>query len=239
MSASTRVPARPAPPRAQERSRARVWLVAGTVVLLLGLAFWAAGFTGLLGVRTIAVTGTRALTEQEIRDAAGVSRGEPLARVDTGAVAGRVGTLPGVARVAVTRSWPSTLRITVTERTGVAVLPRDGATWLVDADGVVFQRLTTRPRGVPRLAVARPGPDDAATTAALDALTGLPAPVARQVLLVTARTPDSVTLTLTGKRTVVWGGPEDAALKARVLPALLGRPGTRYDVSNPAVVTVR
>lgn len=238
MSSATRAPSRPGAPDA-ERTRARVWLVAGAAVLLLGVAAWAVGFTGLLGVRTVAVTGTRALPADDIRAAAAVAPGEPLARVDTGAVAGRVRALPGVARVAVSRSWPSTVRITVTERTGVAVLPRDGAIWLVDADGVVFQRLTARPRGRPRLDVANAAPGDEATTAALDALTGLPDPVARQVLAVAAPTPDSVRLTLTGKRVVVWGGPQDAGTKARVLTALLTRPGHTYDVSNPAVVTVR
>ncbi|HEX6756572.1 MAG TPA: FtsQ-type POTRA domain-containing protein [Mycobacteriales bacterium] len=236
---TTRVAARPAPPAPDERSHARVWLAAGTAVLLLGVAVWAVGFTGLLGVRTVAVTGTGALTADDIRAAAGVRPGEPLARVDTGAVATRVRSLPGVSRVAVTRSWPSTLRITLTERTGIAVLPRDGATWLIDSDGVVFQRLTVRPAGLPRLAVAAAGRGDPATTAALGALTALPPALARQVLVVTARTPDSVTLTLTGGRTVVWGGDEDRAAKARVLPALLTRPGSVYDVSTPAVVTVR
>jgi cell division protein FtsQ len=240
MSPATRVAppaAAPAPVRGATRGRAR--LAAGIAALLLGALGWVVGFTGVLGVRTVAVTGARALATDDIRAAARVDRGEPLARVDTGAVADRVRSLAGVSRVAVTRSWPSTLRIAVTERIGLAVLPRDGATWLIDADGVVFQRLTVRPKGLPRLAVAAPGPGDRATIAALDALTVLPAGIARQVLVVTARTPDSVALTLTGGRTVVWGGDDDAAAKARVLPALLTRPGTVYDVSTPTVVTVR
>ncbi|HZB47744.1 MAG TPA: FtsQ-type POTRA domain-containing protein, partial [Mycobacteriales bacterium] len=181
----------------------------------------------------------RALAAADVRAAAAVRPGEPLARVDTGAVADRVRALPGVARVAVTRSWPGTLRVAVTERTGVAVLPRGGATWLIDAGGVVFQRLAVRPSGVPRLSVAHAGPADPATRAALSALTALPPALARQVLVVAAPTPDSVTLTLTGSRTVMWGGSEESAAKARVLPAVLGRPGRHYDVSTPSVVTVR
>jgi cell division protein FtsQ len=239
---ATRVPPAAPPasrPRTEERSRARVWLIAGTAVLLVGVAVWAVGFTGLLGVRTVAVTGTRTLAAGDITAAAAVRRGEPLARVDTGAVADRVRALPGVSRVAVTRSWPSTLRITVTERTGVAVLPRGGETWLIDADGVVFGRVAPRPKELPRLSVRAAGPRDPATTAALDALTVLPPAIARQVLVVTANTPDDVTLTLTGKRTVVWGGDEQAATKATVLAPLLTRPGSIYDVSSPAVVTVR
>jgi cell division protein FtsQ len=238
MSTPTRVPSRPAAPE-QERTRARIWLVAGAVVLLLGIAVWVVGFTGLLGVRTLAVTGTRALSADEIRAAAALAPGEPLARVDTAAVGDRVRALPGVARVAVTRSWPSTLRITVTERTGVAAIARDGGVWLIDADGVVFQQVPTRPRTMPRLDVAAPGPDDLATRAALKAVVELPESVTRQVLAVAAPTPDSIRLTLTGHRTVVWGSPGDAATKAKVLAALLTKPGRTYDVSNPAVVTVK
>jgi cell division protein FtsQ len=48
-----------------------------------------------------------------------------------------------------------------------------------------------------------------------------------------------VTLTLRDGRTVLWGGADESAAKARVLTALLGRSGTVYDVSTPSVVTVR
>jgi cell division protein FtsQ len=56
---------------------------------------------------------------------------------------------------------------------------------------------------------------------------------------VRAPTPEQVTLLLTDKRTVFWGGAEDSAQKAVVLAALLGRPGSYFDVSTPAVVSVR
>ena len=61
----------------------------------------------------------------------------------------------------------------------------------------------------------------------------------RQVTAVRAPTPESVTLTLSRGRTVLWGGAEQPAAKAAALTALLRRPGTHYDVSTPSVVTVR
>jgi cell division protein FtsQ len=213
------------------------WLA--LVAVLLGGAGWVVGFTGVLGVRSVTVTGTRTLAASHVVEVADVRLGQPLLRVNTEAVADRVRTIPGVARVAVRRAWPSALRIVVTERTGVAVVQRDGVPWLIDRDGVVFQRLAARPHAMPRLDVRAPGSDDPPTLAALAALSALPAELIRQVSVVSAPTEHSVTLTLTGNRTVVWGGPEDGAAKARVLPALLQRPGTRYDVSTPSVVTVR
>lgn len=244
MSPASRAPARPRVasgpgPAGGGGDRRRLLIAAVVAVLVIVAAVWVVGFTGVLGVRTVAVSGTRALVADQVRQAAAVRVGEPLARVDTAAVHDRVAGLAGVARVAVSRAWPGTLRITVTERQGMAIVGRDGGIWLVDRDGYVFQRLAARPRTLPRLDVAAAGPDDPATAAALGALGALPPEVARQVLAVAAPTPESVTLTLTGRRVVVWGGTAEAAEKARVLTALLRRPGTRFDVSTPGVVTAR
>jgi cell division protein FtsQ len=219
--------------------RGKVLLGLAAAVVVLAAAVWVVGFTSVLGVRTVAVSGVRALSADEVRSVAAVPAGQPLARLDTAAVAERVRSLAGVARVAVSRSWPGTVRITVTERHGVAVVRRDGAGWLIDGGGVVFQRLPAGRRTLPLLEVPAAGPDDPATRAALSALTALPPEVAAQVTAARAPTPESVTLTLSRGRTVLWGGAGQAPAKAAVLTALLRRPGTHYDVSTPSVVTVR
>ncbi|MEN3361288.1 MAG: cell division protein FtsQ [Mycobacteriales bacterium] len=221
------------------RTPRRLLVLAVALTLLAGAAGWIVGFTGVFGVRTVTVTGLRTLPAGQITTAAGIRQGQPLARLDVAAVADRVGGIPGVARVAVTRSWPSTVRIAVTERRGVAAVTVAGRLWLVDGTGVRFQRLTAVPAGMPRLAVRDAGPDDPATAAALAAVAALTPQVRAAVRVVTARTPDSVTLALTGGRTVAWGGAAESPAKARVLAALLSRPGTMYDVSTPSVVTVR
>jgi cell division protein FtsQ len=239
MSPPTRVAPRPA--AAAERPSSRRGPVLGAalaaVAVLVG-AIWMVGFTGVLGVRQVTVTGVRALSADQVRSAAAVPAGRPLARVDTGAVAARVRGLAGVDRVAVTRSWPGTLRITVTERRGVALVDRGDALWLVDPDGVVFQRLTDHPK-LPVLRIPGVGPGNPLARAALTAVTALPASLRTQVGEVRAETSESVTLQLSGRRTVLWGGAEDSTAKATVLVALLSRPGTYYDVSTPTVVTVR
>jgi len=147
VSPPTRVaPPRPTPARPARSSRRRLVLgIVAAFVVAIGAAVYVVGFTGVLGVRHVTVTGVRALSADEVRAAAGVPDGQPLARVDTVAVADHVRALPGVERVAVARSWPRTLRITITERHGVAVVKRAGAYWLVDPDGVVFQRVAARP----------------------------------------------------------------------------------------------
>jgi len=220
-------------------SPARGRPAAALVVVLLGVAVWVVGFTGVLGVERITVTGLRALSAEQVRAAAAVPDRQPLARVDLGAVEQRVRGLAGVERVAVARSWPGTLRITVTERQGVAVVERGGGVFLVDPGGYVFQRVATRPRGVPRLTIDGVGPDDPATRSALAALTALPARVVAQIAKIAAPSPESVTLFLSGGRTVLWGGGADSAAKAAALTALLRKPAGVYDVSTPSVVTTR
>jgi cell division protein FtsQ len=240
VSPPTRVaPARAAAAGPKRSSRRGLLLgIAAALVAVVAAAVYVVGFTGVLGVRHVTVTGVHALSAGQVRAAAGVPTGRPLARVDTGAVAAHVRALPGVQRVAVARSWPGTLRITITERHGVAVVTRAGAYWLVDPDGVVFQRIAARPK-LPLLDLAAVGRDDPAAAAALAAVAALPPRQLAAVASVRAPTPEQVTLTLTDKRTVFWGGGTDSAAKASVLGALLSRPGSYYDVSTPSVVTVR
>lgn len=239
MSPPTRVASRPStsPERPSSR-RGKVVGAALVALTVLAVGIWVVGFSGALGVRRVTVTGVTVLSADQVRAAAAVPDGRPLARVDTDGVAQRVRGLAGVERVAVTRSWPGTLRITVTERRGVALVDRGDALWLVDPDGVVFQRLTSHPK-LPILRIPGVGPDSDLARAALTAVTALPPTLLAHVDEVRAPTPEQVTLYLAGRRTVRWGGAEDSAAKARVLSALLSRPGTYYDVSTPSVVTVR
>lgn len=170
-----------------------------------------------------------------------------MVRVDTEAATERVAQLPQVDSVEVTRGWPGTVVVTLAERVPVAVVQQDGTRGLVDARGVVFDTITgDAPRGVVPLDVREPGPDDAATTAALGALVALPDAVRSQVTGVSARTADDVTLTLTDGRSVRWGSAERTDRKAEVLGALLDQidegtldPADTLDVSTPDAVVLR
>ena len=59
------------------------------------------------------------------------------------------------------------------------------------------------------------------------------------VLTVSAKTPGSVTLGLTGGRTIKWGSADESPRKAEVLAALMTQPGKVYDVSSPELPTIR
>jgi cell division septal protein FtsQ len=217
------------------------------LLLAVGLVAWVLWGSPLLAVRSVRVDGVSTLSADEVRAAAGIAEGTPLLRVDVTAARNRVARLPQVHSVEVVRGWPSTVVITVVERTPVAVVGLPGSRSLVDASGVLFDTITgAAPDGVIPLRVAAPGPDDPATKAALGALRSLPAEVRGQVTEVSATNGEDVTLTLAGGTVVRWGTAEQAAAKASALTAVLAQigaealdPADTIDVSTPDAVVLR
>lgn len=215
---------------------ARPWLAFLGTVLVLASAGAIVYATPLLGVAHIRVEGATLVTPDEVRAAAAVAPGTPLARVDVAAVGRRVGGLPPVARATVTRSWPDTLVVRVVERTGVAAVPVGGRYAVVDATGVVFRTVAAAP-DLPVVKLARPGPDDATTRAALTVVAALTPQLRDLLVAVVADAPTRIRLDLRGGRAIIWGDATENEDKARVATSLLGRPVTVIDVSAPDVVT--
>jgi cell division protein FtsQ len=216
------------------------WAVVGGVLGVGLLTSWLVYGTGLLGVREVRVTGVELVTEADVRRAAAVPDGTPLARVDPVAIGDRVvGDLAPVAAVTVTRDWPGRLFIEVRERTPVAAVPLGRRFAVLDADGVVFRTASERPEGIPLARVAEPGPDDAATRSALAVLGALTPRLRSELVEVTVEGPARILVRLRDDRVVVWGDASRSETKAQVATGLLDREGGTIDVSAPDVVTVR
>jgi len=224
---------------ARRRRALRTVGIGAAALAPFALLAWVLLMSPLLAVRTVAVSGTTRLSPDQVRAAADVVRGTPLARIDAAAVVRRVEALRAVADVQVIRAWPSTLKLRVIERKPVVGIVTDSGVTLVDAQGMPFAAAPALPTGLVRLQVAHPGPKDATTKAALAVLAVLPEPIRGRVRIVRAASPSSVTLVLRDGRRVLWGGVDDTALKAQAAEALLKMPGTVYDVSRPGVVTRR
>ncbi|MEI4270994.1 FtsQ-type POTRA domain-containing protein [Klenkia sp. LSe6-5] len=235
------------PRRRRLDPRRRRIVVGGSVLVLATVLVWVVLASPLLAVRTVQVDGAVTLTANQVRDAAGVAVGTPLARVDTAAAAARVARLPQVADAEVTRGWPDRVVVTLRERVPVAVVAERGTRSLVDAGGTLFATVTgDPPAGVVPLTVADPGPDDRATRAGLAAIVSLPSVVRDQVTEVAATGSDDVTLTLADGTSVLWGSAADADRKAQVLAAVLDQlaagalePAAQIDVSSPEEVVLR
>jgi cell division protein FtsQ len=225
--------------RPRRMRAAAPWAVAATVLLVVGLVAWLVYGTSVLGVRRVQVDGTAVLDPRQVEEAAAVQPGTPLARVDLDAVRARVAKLAPVARATVDRLWPGTLLVVVTERTAVAAVPVSGTFALVDGSGVAFHTVPARPAGLPVVRLARPGPDDPTTTAALSVLAALTPTLRERLTEIVAELPTRIRLSLRDKKTIIWGDATENDTKAKVATALLGQPGTEIDVSAPEVVTVR
>lgn len=223
------------PSRQVVRQRRQVFALSVLTVLTLGYLLF---FTSLVGVRSVEVVGARQVPAERVRELAAVPPRRPMLGVDTDAVAERVRTLPAVATVEVSRSWPTTIEIVVTERTPIGFYDTGERLYLVDRAGVVYKRIPEPIEGMPKLELPKVGPDDAATRAVASVLAGLPPQLRERVTIARADTPGSVELVLADGRIVRWGDAEQSERKAKVLAVLLTREGEVYDVSSPELPTV-
>ncbi|HET6289235.1 MAG TPA: FtsQ-type POTRA domain-containing protein [Amycolatopsis sp.] len=226
------------PARRKELRRRWVALLSVLTVVALVHLLW---FSSMLGVRQVDVLGASSVPAEQIRAAAAVPDQIPMLRLDTDDLRDRVAQMPGIATVDVSRSWPGTIEITVTERAAIAFFdsgPGGDGIHLVDGGGVVFKTVEERPAGLPELKLPSVSADDPVTRAVTGVLGVIPQQLVKQVTTATAKTPGSVEFALADGKTVRWGTSADTERKAKVLAALLTREGKVFDVSAPDLPTV-
>ncbi len=209
------------------------------VLVLLGAGIWLVFFSTQMSVRTVEVRGNEILSDKRVRTIADVRLGAQLATADLDRPRARLSALAEVESVDVTREWPDTVAITVTERTAVAVV-RIGSQWrALDASGVVFTEYQRPPANLPRVQASANAGEGALEEAAL-VVSQLPADLAARVDHVEVDTIDTITLVLPEGRTVHWGSSEQSDVKADVLVKLMqAHPAQEYDVSVPGMPTAR
>ncbi|MFL6161199.1 MAG: cell division protein FtsQ/DivIB [Jatrophihabitantaceae bacterium] len=217
-------------------AKRRWWLVPVALAVLLLAGGWLVGLSSVLGVRTVTVGGEHRVSGARIIAAARIPHGAPLARLDTAAVRARIAAIPAIRTVSVSTSYPATVRIRVTERVAVGFRPDPAGAVLVDAADVPFDTLAQPPRGLPELPVTD---DRARSSAAATVAAALPADFVGAVERIAVPTTQTITLTLTDGRTVLWGGTDRSAEKAKLVPVLVHQPGRYFDVSDPSSVISR
>jgi cell division protein FtsQ len=201
-------------------------------VVILGGAVYVAYFSPLLVVRQVSVSGNQQLRAEQIVAAAQVPMGTPLALQDVEAIARRATTLPAVQAASVSRTWPDTIRVTVTERRPLLAVRQPGGFALVDSEGVAFAESGSVPGGVMLVEVNptnRPLLQDVGAVAA-----ALPGDLGRQVSMLGATDADRIILKLKSGVTVQWGNAADSPLKAEIVAAMLkSTKAAAIDVSSP------
>jgi cell division protein FtsQ len=208
-----------------------------TAAAILGAGAWALLGPTLLVARSVRVTGAPAAQRTAVLRAAGIAAGTPLIRINTSAVALRVEQIAQIQSARVSRDWPDSVLIAVTERTPALAVAAGGGFALIDRFGVEIGQVATRPPGISLL--ASPPADLAslrgspAIQAAVTVLRQLPPSIRVQVQAVAAPSADAVTLDLRHGVTVLWGGTGRPAAKAAELAILMRSNAAFYNVANP------
>ena len=220
--------------------RRRVWpivLIGVLILALAGGAVWLVGFSTVLAAQRVEISGLKTLSERSVTTTAGVPLGVPLARQDIAGIAGRVATYPQVEHVVVERSWPSTVSITVTERTPVFAVRYANLFVLVDKYGVPYLTVNEQPEGLPLAAASQ---SDRASLVEIATVSRELTPKLRsQVVTIRADSPYALVLVLESGMEISWGTSEQSKLKGEVALALLKQKPKAIDVSAPHNPTIR
>lgn len=215
------------------KSRGRTLALAVGGVVVGALAIWLLYFSSLFAVHHVSVSGEQSMSAAEIEAAAKVSFDTPLIEANLDQIRKRVQALPAVRSATVSRSWPQTISITVTERVPIAVVSSPSGLRNIDASGVTFGRMSRRPAGLPLIQLAG-SVDRSALRGAATVAASLPHSILTQVTSITVRTMDDIRLNLTQGRRVRWGNAHDSSTKADVATALLRLHKRIIDVSVPS-----
>jgi len=220
------------------RRRLRVVLVVMGLLCALGIAYLVVT-SPLLDIDRVRVVGTDHVTADQVQAAAHVHLHSALLFADTAAIAHRVERLSWVAHATVTRSWPGTLQISITEYTPVAFIKTGPSVLLVAPTGVVVARAAAPSAGAVEVRGVRQAPVVGDTLSPPDAASvvgEIPSALASRVVAVDVSEP-GLALDLAHGGEIRLGGTNDLDAKSAAALAVLAHLGSasfRYiDVSAP------
>jgi cell division protein FtsQ len=227
----------PQPP-ARRRRRVLLWSIAGFVLIVGGLIAYLV-FSPALALKELKVEGNALVTTEEVSTALQPLMGTSLTRLPDERVEGLLRDKAPIEDVRVAAEPPSTLVVTIRERVPVAIVQNGKEFVLIDSEG---RQLKSVPD---RAAVKLPlidGGTEAVKSEVFRSITAvladLPPDILSRLNHASARSVDSVSLSLSGDQRIFWGSAERNAAKAKVLQALLKVPASdppvkEYDVSTP------
>jgi cell division protein FtsQ len=213
--------------------RALIISVLLAAVLVTGI--WLLYFSSQLTTSQVQVSGNESVSDRRVIRVAQVPIGEQLARLDVDAIRARVESIAAIGKAEVSRSWPHTLSIEVTERVPAAVVERSGRPLTVDVEGVLFDG--------PRAGLVRIRTTDEASVQALAegarVATALPDALRSRVSHIELESMDKIEVRLRDGRRIVWGSAANSRQKAEVAQALLRGKARIIDVTVPGRPTTR
>ena len=224
--------------------RFRRYVYAGLFLILAGTLVWLIWFSAVLGVRHVKVEGQATLNANDISTRAEVSRGEPLARVDTVSVESRIAGLERVQEVEVKRSWPNTVTISIVERKSVAWILSGGEIRGLDRFGVDFRSYGKAPKELFEVRVTATNSETrheslVESARVIGVIRSGDPDLFDAIRHVNVASKDSVELILDKNRTVRWGSAAKSTQKLQVLEPLLDIRARTYDVTAPEQPTTK
>lgn len=212
-------------------------------IVLVGVLAVVVTSSPLLALKTIRVLGTERLTNETVVAALQPFSGQPLARVSPNDVAASLSDIALIASVDTRIELPSTLVVTVVERTPIGAVRTSGGFAVVDRAAVVLFESEELPREFPLIGVPA-DPQSRGFEAIGEALSVIPSDVLGRIDRVSASSADTVAFSLRdSQHRVLWGSSELSREKARVLPAALRTAGEvrpqLIDLSTPDTVVIR
>lgn len=222
--------------QARGGGRRRIAWIAGAVAAVL-LALWVAFASPLLAVHEVRITGSSELVRSIAKKVTAPAVGVPVLRVDTGALEAQIEADSRVADARVRRGLPRSLVVEVVARVPVLGVEKSkGQVDLVDIQGVVAERVSKAPSGVPVIRSDSGQVSPAGVKAALGLLTALPESLRAKVADLRIDATDAMSFRV-GSTTVAWGGADRAEVKARLVQILLTKKPATIDVSAPDTPT--
>lgn len=220
--------------RRKEIGRRRLLLGVAAAVAVLAIAWGLAALwrAPLFSVDSVKVNGLHHLTAQQVLTLAAVPPDATLLRLPKNQIVKRVESSPWVESARLTRSFPNTVVLDVTERVPVA-LADTGANglWLVAGDGYWIAPPSKEPTGSLILVKDVPGLSPAAGTKspsaellnALAVIEGLSPQLKAQTTFLSAATIEKTMLTLKNDVQVFIGSSEDITKKDLIARAILSK----------------
>lgn len=202
-------------------------------IFVFAVGAYVLGWSTLLTVSSVEVTGIKTLITTEIKV------GERLARVEPRSIAAKLGRIKWVRSVEVSKNWASgKVSIAIVERTPIAIFNNQ----LIDEEGVSFPLLHQSIHGLPHIQAM----DINAAITAARFFNSLPKEFTNAITTLKVTAGDSYLIEMSqGKKSIeiLWGQDEENSLKVRVYKALIARPENlkiqRVDLSAPHAPIVK
>ena len=201
----------------------RAWVAAAGALVVLVVAGIGVSRSPLFAARDILIRGGAHVPDARIVEIAEIARGTNVLWLDETAAERRLESEPWIARAQVESGFPSTVRISVTERTPVAVATDGVRSSLMAGDGTPLG-VADRDDGMPLIRLAAIGSVDGPAPGPVGAARALGAmsPALRdRVDRVLVRLDGSLEIRLEEGPVVRFGRPSDLEAKARAIRRML------------------